>query len=141
MKKFTSIFLIDDDQIVSFINRKVIESMKIAERIQTFDSGTHALDYLKLIQDEISYYQLFAPQVILLDINMPLMNGYQFLDEFNKLDIFKQKPIDIFMLSSSTYSGDIERANNYKLCSGYIIKPLSEEKLLPLLNDIRQKRK
>lgn len=138
MKKINSILLIDDEDIANFINQKVIESLNIAQRIQTFDSGVRAMDYLKLIQDENAYYRMFAPQIILLDINMPVMDGFQFLDEFDKLSIFKQKPIDIFMLSSSPNSDDIDRANKNKNCSGYIIKPLTGDNLLFHLKKLKK---
>jgi len=88
--------LIDDNEIDIFINKKTIESLNFIERIQTFNCPQDALNYLKLIEEINAYYPLLAPQLILLDINMPFMDGFGFLDEFNKFKIFKQKPIDIF---------------------------------------------
>lgn len=134
MKKIKSIMLIDDNSIDIFLNQKVIESLKFIERIQTFSGAVDALNYLKLIEDINAYHRLFAPQIILLDINMPIMNGFGFLEEFAKLKIFKQYPVDIFMLSSSLNSEEISRANNNKNVSGFISKPLTADKLLAQLN-------
>lgn len=125
--------IIGDNEIDIFINQKIIKKLNFIERIQTFSSAQDALNYLKLIEDINAYYRLLAPQVILLDINMPIMDGFAFLDEFNKFKIFKQKPIDIFMLSSSSNTDDINKANNNKNISGLILKPLTADKLITRL--------
>ena len=130
-----SIMLIDDEEVSVYINKKIIDASKIANHVQTFFSAIHALDYLKLIQDENTYYNLFAPQVILLDNNMPYMTGFEFLDEFRKLSFFHYKQIDIFMISSSESSTDIQNAMS-KGCSGYIVKPLTTEKILTHMKNI-----
>lgn len=126
--------IIDDNEIDIFIHKKIIESMNIAERILTFTHGKDALNHLKLIEDETTYYSLFAPQLILLDINMPDMNGFEFLEEFDKLKIFKQKPVEIFIVSSSSNFLEIEKANNNINCSAFIQKPLEMNKLLYHIN-------
>lgn len=133
MKKIKSVMIIDDNEIDIFINQKTIESLNLAERVQSFSSAQDALNYLKLIDEENSYYQLLAPQLILLDINMPIIDGFKFLDEFNKYTIFKQNPIAIFMLSSSLSPDDINKINNYKNVFGIISKPLKADKLIEQL--------
>jgi CheY-like chemotaxis protein len=133
MKKIKSVMIIDDNDIDIFLNKKVIESLKFTERIQTFSSAMDALSYLKLIDDINAYHRLFAPQIILLDINMPMMDGFGFLKEFDKLKIFKQKPVDIFMVSSSLNPDEINKVNNNKNVSGFISKPLTADKLMELL--------
>lgn len=101
MKNIKSIILIDDSELDLAVNKKAIENLEIPARVQTFDNAVDALNYLKLIDDEKSYYSLFAPQLILVDIEMPTMNGFEFLAEFDKIEIFKQRPIKIFLVSSS----------------------------------------
>lgn len=133
MKKIKSVMIIDDNEIDIFINQKTIESLNIAKRVQSFSSAQDALNYLKLMDEENSYYQLLAPQLILLDINMPIIDGFKFLDEFNKYTIFKQNPIAIFMLSSSLSPDDINKINNYKNVFGIISKPLKADKLIEQL--------
>lgn len=127
--------LIDDSELDIFVHKTVIESLNIAERIQSFTNAVDALNYLKLIEDENAYYRLFAPQLILLDIDMPLMNGFQFLNEFDKLEIFKQKPIDIFIVSSAFQPNDIEATQIKKICSGYFSKPLMGQKIFNYLKE------
>ena len=139
MKKVKSVMLIDDNEIDTFINQKIIESLNFAERIQTFSSGVDALNYLKLVEDMNAYHRLFAPQIILLDINMPIMDGFAFLNEFDKFKIFKQHPITIFMLSTSTNPNDIDKANNNNNVSGILSKPLTVDKLIAILNDTTTK--
>lgn len=136
MEKIRSVFIIDDDEIQAFIHQKVIYGSGLAERVQIFCSAIDALNYLKLIENINAYHRLFAPQIILLDLNMPIMDGFQFLDEFDKLKIFKQNPINIFLLSSSTDPADIEKANNNKNCLGIISKPLDIGKLIKLIGSI-----
>jgi CheY-like chemotaxis protein len=130
MPKFKSVMLIDDEHIINFINQKVIESINITERIESFTSAMHALDHYKLNHKNEEYCNQYMPQLILLDLAMPHMDGFEFLDAFDKLHYFKQQPIDIVMLSSSDNPADIEKATNHKNCFAYIIKPLTIGKLL-----------
>ena len=125
--------LIDDNEVDRFINQKVIESLNFIESILPFGSARDALNYLKLIEDMNSYHGVFPPQIILLDINMPVMDGFAFIDEFGKLEISKQNHVTIFMLSSSSNPEDIKKANNNKYVSGLIVKPLTTAKLIERL--------
>lgn len=133
MTKIKSILIIDDNEIDIYIHQKIIEASGLVERVQSFKNAIDALNYFKLIEEKNAYYRLFAPQIILLDLNMPIMDGFQFLNEFDKFKIFKQKPIDIFLLSSSTNPMDIENANNNKSCNGVVSKPLNNEKLIKII--------
>jgi CheY-like chemotaxis protein len=129
MKKIKSIMIIDDNEVDIFINRSILESLNFVERVQTFSSGQSALNYFKLIEDTNSFYRLFVPQVILLDINMPFINGFTFLEEFEKFNIFKQRPIDIFILTSSIDPAELNKAKYNENISGVISKPLSADKV------------
>lgn len=137
-KKIKSIMLIDEKETDLFTNQEVIKKLNFTGRIQTFSDPADALSYLKLIDAIKSYHGLFAPQIILLAINMSNIDGFTFLDEFEKLEIFKQKPISIFILSSSVDLNDINAANNNKNINGFISKPLTEDKLMGMLDKIKE---
>ena len=136
MYKYKTIIIIDDNEMDTIISQKVIEHLKIAGNIQTFPDAIQALEYFKLIQKNKSYFNLIAPLLILLDNNMPIMTGLEFLDEFNKLTFFEQKQIDILMISSD-FPAQTKKAINKKCC-GYIKKPLTSEKLLVQLEKMLQ---
>jgi CheY-like chemotaxis protein len=138
MYKFKTIIIIDDNEIDIIINKKVIEHLNITGNIQTFSNPIQVLEYLKFFQRNESYFNVIAPVLILIDNKMPIMTGFEFLDEFNGLTFFEQKQIDILMVSSD-YPTQIEKAINKKCC-GYIEKPLTSMKLLNQLENINGKK-
>ena len=115
------VMLIDEDEIDNIINQKIIESNKFAETIQVYQTGTDALDYLS--KNEKSPECL--PDLIFLDINMPIMDGFQFLEEFEKLSAPILDKCKIIMLSSSISPRDIDRAASNKYVRKYLNKPLN----------------
>jgi CheY-like chemotaxis protein len=119
--------LIDDNKIDLFVNQKIIEKAVTNANIKTFASANSAINYLKVLESSPRSQTIFAPDIIFLDINMPEMNGFKFLSEFNKLEIRKKKSIKIYMLSSSTNIEDVQKANKQKLCVGFINKPLTSQ--------------
>ena len=127
---------IDDNEVDLFINKKIIESFNFYGPILPFSTAKDALNYFKFIEEINDYHGLFAPEIILLDINMPAMDGFAFLDEFDKLKIGKQNNVTIFMLSSSASPDDIKKANNHKNVSGFISKPLTAAELIVRLYPI-----
>jgi CheY-like chemotaxis protein len=85
MKKLTRIMLVDDNADDNFFHERVIRKNGYAEVVISMESGAEALQYLKEVQDESKY-----PELIFIDINMPGMNGWEFLEEFNTLEIAKK---------------------------------------------------
>ncbi|WP_296619870.1 response regulator [Marivirga sp.] len=113
--------IIDDDEISIMLTDICLKDSPFFQVIDTYLDGATALENLKKEYSEDTTY------VIILDINMPLMNGWEFLEEIK--DFASQKNTSVFMLSSSTDRLDIEKAENIDLVKGFFSKPLKEEHL------------
>lgn len=123
-----SVLLVDDDSTSNFLNRKALERMGFVGDIHSALNGEQALN---LFND---YYQgsRGLPHVILLDLNMPIMDGFGFLEAFNKLSLPNMDDVKIIIVSSSANPDDIKRAKDLGV-SRYISKPLKTESLREVL--------
>jgi len=117
MKKVNKIMLIDDDEAVNFLNQVIIEDMDCCEEVIVKDSAEDAIDYLR---DE----EIQNPDVILLDINMPRMNGWEFLEKYNSIST---DMIPVCMLTTSVNPKEKEAINNFDNVIGFETKPLNEQ--------------
>ncbi|MDB5131392.1 MAG: response regulator of RpoS [Mucilaginibacter sp.] len=124
-----SVLLIDDDEINNFISVKLIKKALLNTEITACLNGKLAIELLADIQkndpDKL-------PDYILLDINMPIMNGWEFLDEYKRLNIDPLGQSRIFIISSSVFSNDINKARSYQLVQNFISKPLNVDKIIEL---------
>ncbi|MDF9795800.1 CheY-like chemotaxis protein [Catalinimonas alkaloidigena] len=126
MEKIKQVFVIDDDPINNIIFQKLSEFVDFAEEIIPFLSAVDSLDYLQKLEEE----QAPPPNIIFLDIRMPIVNGWEFLERLSKLN--KNHYFEgtaIYMLTSSSEQSDINKAKNYHLVTDYIVKPLLTEDL------------
>jgi len=123
-----NVLLVDDDKIFNFLSTKILERMSVAEDIHVALNGEEALTLLN------NYYQgsMMLPDVILLDLNMPIMDGFGFLQAFRQLSLPKMERIKIVIVSSSEDPQDIARARELGV-TYYLSKPLTEEKLRSVL--------
>lgn len=119
MKK--NILLVDDDSVFNFINRKVLETMGIADSIHTALNGKEALD---LLNGYLSGSNA-VPDVIFLDLNMPIMDGFAFLEAFKRVNIPNKEMVSIVIVTSSTDPADIAKAKAMGI-DHYLTKPVSE---------------
>ena len=126
-----NLLIIDDDDINIFIIRKIVEKTGFKVSMASKSNGQLAADYLAEIADNDELF----PHLVLIDINMPILNGWEFLEAYEQLNI--DRKVDMYMLSSSVYENDIEKAKTYKAIKGFISKPLSIERLSELLKGIR----
>jgi CheY-like chemotaxis protein len=109
--------LIDDNYIDNFVTTKMLESSRFAENIIIRQSPAEAIESLRL--------GLIKPEVILLDIRMPMMSGFEFLEEYDKLSIENKEDIKIFMLSSSLDPVDIKKSSLNKYITQFLHKPIT----------------
>ncbi len=121
MFKYKFVILVDDNEIFNITHQKVIELNQFSEKTLVFQSGQEALDYLKLNEKNIEE----LPEIIFLDINMPIMDGFQFLEIFEKYDELVRSRCRIIMLSSSISPKDIDRAASSIYVKKYFNKPLT----------------
>ncbi|GAB1855291.1 response regulator [Flavobacteriaceae bacterium MHTCC 0001] len=128
MKSIKHVLLIDDDKFTSFYNEKIVKKHSNYNILDSVNSGKAALEYLqKSIKGSAQ-----VPDVIFLDINMPSMNGWEFIEEFRKLDVNFTESIEIIMLTTSSNPSDKEKADKSNEISHFINKPLS----LSLLDEL-----
>jgi CheY-like chemotaxis protein len=133
MKKIDIACIIDDDPIFVF-GVKIMELVGFCNGFMVFRNGEEALNNLKAI---ISANEKL-PDIILLDLNMPVLDGIQFLEEFVKVPC--KKKIIIYVVSSSVDPEDVLRVKSFESVSDYIVKPVSVEKLKNILKNIEEPR-
>lgn len=124
-------FIIDDDKLYQFAMKRMLHHLNIKTEIVEFGNGQQAIEYLLENKDKKGS----LPDIIFLDINMPVMNGWQFLDSFVNLTL-PSKKITIYMVTSSVDNADILKAASYKEIKNYIIKPLSIASLREVFKNI-----
>lgn len=130
MKKIDLLCIIEDDPTHLFITKKMIEMSGMVENIMVYKNGKEAYDKLKavFISSEI------LPKIILLDLNMPIWDGWQFLEEFIKIPI--QHKITIYILTSSNSEIDKLQAEKYNLNENYLVKPITAGEIKALLSEM-----
>ena len=110
------VLIIDDDDIVTLVQGKLLQNCNVCEHPLKFKRASDALEYLSNASEGNDY-------LLLLDINMPLMNGWEFLEEIEKLAI--KEHIYVYMVTSSIDYNDKEKANNYSRIVNFIEKPIT----------------
>ncbi len=123
--------LIDDNEIDNLINHKMIEAATIADVIYTHTGARSAIEFLRNIE-KLDIASSVLPDVIFLDIDMPLMDGFQFLDEFERLDSSTRQKCHVVMLTSSINPQDLSRSRKYNFVKHFLNKPLTNESLMKL---------
>ncbi|NCP52507.1 MAG: response regulator [Flavobacteriales bacterium] len=127
--KAKRILIIDDDEIFVFGLTKLIEIKALANNVVVQENGKKALDYIQNLVER----KKPLPELILLDLNMPILDGWGFLDEFSALKNSFDQKIEVNIMSSSIAHSDYEQSKTYATVSGYFVKPISIPDLKKLL--------
>lgn len=130
-KPIHCILLVDDDPDDNFLHQMVIEDSGLCEHVRIAENGIQALRYLTGT-NAASYIR---PDVILLDINMPGMNGFEFLLEYGKLPEHQKANVVLMMLTTSLNPDDMRRAQSYSIVESFKSKPLTQTLLEQIVTD------
>ncbi|MEP0212813.1 MAG: response regulator [Cellulophaga sp.] len=132
MNKIFSACIIDDDPIFVYGTKRIMKEVGFTEKIEVFENGLDAIEELT----RQSTIEKTLPRLIFLDLNMPIMNGWEFLDDFVKIPEAIRQNVVIYIVSSSIDPRDIERVKTYDIVTDYILKPVTPKDLKNMLDDM-----
>ena len=132
MKKINTFCIIDDDDIYQFTTAHLLKKMDLVNKIILFSNGLKAINFLK---EEIGNIENI-PDILFLDINMPVMDGWEFLEEYLLIKPMIPKTVAIYMVSSSVDEKDVIKAKSISVLSGYLVKPISSKNIMEVILEI-----
>src|SRR5688500_15387847 len=136
MKKLKNILLVDDDEMTNIVNSDLIKSLGITENVSIVFNGREALDYLVRAHESPAPDGFIRPDLILLDINMPVMNGFQFLEDYYYMLGHKKLSTIVTMLTTSLIKDEVSKALSMDhIVKGYIEKPLTKEIVMQIYDN------
>jgi CheY-like chemotaxis protein len=130
MTKLPAVMLVDDDQTTNYLNRLLLEKMAVTDHILVAHDGREALN---LLATHCQPPTPQCPRLILLDVNMPGLNGIQFLEAYQQLPLAAQNTIVIVMLTTSLHPRDVQRVQELNTVAGFVTKPLTTAKMEAIL--------
>ncbi|MEM9981814.1 MAG: response regulator, partial [Bacteroidota bacterium] len=133
MKKVDKVFIIDDDSIFLYSLQKLLTNFDFAKEVKTFVDAEEAIIFF----EDHANQPTLLPELIFLDIAMPMMSGWEFLQDFEVLYHQISKKMDLFVVSSSISKLDIEKAKSYPVVVDYITKPITSQVLQQILQKQR----
>lgn len=125
MTKIDTVYIVDDDDVYAYAVRRLISIQKLCNHVEVFKNGKEAITFFK----SASFETDDTSNIILLDVRMPEMNGWEFIEAFSALDYAKKDNFDLYMISSSIDPKDTKRAAEIPLIKKYIFKPITLEDL------------
>lgn len=132
MESIDTLCIVDDDSVFQFITQKVVEKTRLVRNIKVFSNGLEAIEFLKSVREDPEA----LPDVILLDLAMPVLNGWDFLEEYVALRPSLGKQIVLYIVSSSIDPKDIERARSISEVTDFIIKPVTRDKFVAMVEGL-----
>jgi len=132
MNKLRTSCIIDDDDIIVYGIKRTMKELNFCDHLLVYNNGQEALTGLK----EISANEEDFPSVIFLDLNMPIMDGWEFLEALTKFPGFQKEKMTIYIISSSVDPRDLLRVKDYGIVRKYILKPITSEDLRDVLVNV-----
>lgn len=129
MKKIDTFCIIDDDDIYQFTTSLMLKKTDLVNKVILFSNGLKAINFLK---DEMGNKENI-PDILFLDINMPVMDGWEFLEEYLLIKPMLPKTVVIYMVSSSVDERDVLKAKSISALSGYLVKPISSQNIMEVI--------
>ncbi len=124
--------IIDDDDIYINLIKRVIETKKLCENLIVFKNGKQSIDYFEALLQNLEEDKI--PDIIFIDLNMPVMDGWEFIEQFTKIKTKFNKLITLYIVSSSINPVDIDRAKSLNNIEGYLVKPIIIHELENIFN-------
>jgi CheY-like chemotaxis protein len=135
MQQIKTVLLIDDDTISSWLNKTMLERTQLIETIETIDAGQSAIDYLQQSCSDPLAGRTNCPDLILLDLDMPVVNGFDVLEALQKSENCAWLISDrIIVLTTTINPKDLEKAKSYHIYD-FLVKPLTESKIVNVLQE------
>lgn len=134
MREIDTLLLVDDDDTYQFIMERTLANLSFIRSLKIFSNGKEAIDFLESNLEDMDK----IPDVILLDLAMPIMDGWGFLENYLLLKPRIGKKIIIYVVTSSIDPMDLERARSISEVTDFVVKPLTKDKLIHLLNSLMQ---
>ncbi|MBA4852019.1 response regulator [Emticicia sp. BO119] len=135
LKEINCFLLVDDDKITNLLHTKLLKICHVQSHVEVVTSGVQAIDFLTCKGAYTSNKNFPQSGIILLDINMPVMNGWDFLDEYKKFDKITRSKFFIVMLTSSIDPSDKNKADEIEDIKMFLNKPLTKENLLSIIHN------
>ena len=130
MKKIACILLVDDDSTTNFLNELLLQDLDVADQVLIAENGVEALRILA----RLAMTHPGASVLVLLDVNMPVMNGFEFLEAYQQVPVPPARAVVIVMLTTSLHPRDMERLRQWPV-TGLVSKPLSKKKVDAILQE------
>lgn len=132
MNKINTFCIVDDDDIYQLTTSLLLKRTNMVDKIIMFSDGLSAINFFK---EEIGNIENI-PEILFLDINMPVMDGWEFLEQYLLIKPMMPKTVVIYMVSSSVDERDYLKAKSMSALSGYMVKPISSKNIMDIIAEV-----